>query len=62
MSLENDQWEGPGIFTKSDGTREIGEWQNGLLHGCGKEDCSSKYDVIYWGEFRQNKKEGFGTI
>jgi hypothetical protein len=57
----NNIWVGPGIFTRSDGSQEIGEWHNGALNGCGREK-GQKGGLNYWGEYSNNKREGFGTV
>ena len=54
------QAEGVGIrIWKDDGTKQIGKWLNNKLHQCGKIHFPSGNS--YWGEFKKDKKEGYGT-
>ena len=53
------QREGVGMRIWADGDKEYGEWHLNKLHGCGKVEFAS--GVSYWGEFKDGKKEGYGT-
>jgi hypothetical protein len=50
--------EGVGMRIRSDGYKDYGEWHLNNIHGCGKVD-----DIYgsYWGEFKDNNNEGYGT-
>ena len=51
--------EGPGILIKPNGQKDIGEWHLNKLHACGKVEFASS--GTYWGEYKDNKREGYGT-
>ncbi len=54
---DNGHFEGVGILNEPSGLTKSGEWHHNKLHGCAKvEECDS-----YWGGFKEDKKEGYGT-
>ena len=53
-------WEGVGIRVKTDGYKDYGEWHLNNLHGCGKVESASGNS--WWGEFKDGKREGYGTV
>ncbi len=52
--------EGPGITILTSGHKEIAEYHLDKLHGCGKTKFAN--GNIYWGEFKDGNKEGYGTF
>jgi hypothetical protein len=51
--------EGVGITTLTSGHRDIAEYHLNKLHGCGKVEGAD--GDRYWGEFKDGKREGYGT-
>jgi hypothetical protein len=51
--------EGVGIKIFTDGQKNIAEYHLDKLHGCVKVEYAS--GDTYWGEFKDHKKEGYGT-
>jgi hypothetical protein len=53
------QREGVGIRIWSNGDKDYGEWHLNNRHGCYKAELSNGNS--YWGEYKDGKKEGYGT-
>ena len=45
------------IFT--DGYKDYGEWHLNKRHGCGKVEWAD--GKSYWGDFKDDKKEGYAS-
>ena len=56
---QDDDREGVGIRIWDDYSKEIGYWLNDKLHGCEKIEYPD--GSRYWGEYKDGKKEGYGT-
>ena len=54
-----DQGEGPGIVIAPNGCKNIGEYHLDKCHGCLKDEYANCDK--YWGEYKDNKREGYGT-
>jgi MORN repeat len=52
--------EGPGITILTSGQKDIAEYHLEKLHGCGKLEFASGNS--YWGECKDNDREGYGTF
>jgi hypothetical protein len=57
---KDDQAEGVGIRIFKSGEKQIGEFLNNQLHRWGKVHLPN--GESYWGEFKDCKKEGYGTL
>ena len=53
------QREGVGILITAKGKKQIGEWHKNKLHQCAKVHYPD--GGSYWGEYKDGKKEGYGT-
>jgi hypothetical protein len=49
--------EGVGTLIKTSGVKEYGEWHLGEINGCGKVEWTGN---TYWGEYKDDKREGYG--
>ena len=56
---KDDLAEGVGILIQPNGQKDIGEWHLNKLHGCVKNEWAD--GGKYWGEFKDHKREGYGT-
>ena len=52
--------EGVGIRIWDNGEKYYGEYHQGLLHGIAR--CESAYGKCYWGEYKHDRKHGYGTF
>ncbi len=53
-------WEGVGIRIRTDGYKDYGEWHLNNQHGCVKVEFAD--GDSWWGEYKDNKMEGYGTL
>jgi hypothetical protein len=53
-------WEGVGMRVHKDGYKDYGEWRLNKLHGCVKVEFAD--GESYWGEYKDGKREGYGTF
>ena len=51
--------EGVGTLLRTSGVKEYGEWRLGKINGCGKVEWTGN---THWGEYKDDKKEGYGTF
>jgi hypothetical protein len=57
---EDDKYNGPGIYTHSNGSKYVGEFKDDKKHGQGT--LTYPDGKKYVGEFRDGKKHGWGTL
>jgi hypothetical protein len=53
------QFEGVGLFKRTNDDKFYGEWHLNNRHGCGKVEWAD--GGSWWGEYKDGKKEGYGT-
>ena len=53
------QIEGAGVLTHDDEEKSSGEYRSGNLNGIGKYEFPN--GPTYWGEWKDNEREGYGT-